>query len=127
MLSGAGRVLGSVATNAADPANDAASRANGSAAAAANSRLPIGGPRNDSPTVRLTCWLPLAFGSSSGGTRAGRTDWAALLKMTSALPSRKPPAASTSMSASCTTIRMATAATTAAWTAWARHMSVARS
>ena len=116
-----------MASSAAEPANDPASSPNGSAAAAANSRLPAGGPRNDSPTVRLICWLPLAFGSSSGGTRAGSTDWAALLKMTSALPSSRPPTASTSMSASCTTMRMAIMATTAACTAWARHISVARS
>ncbi len=118
---------GQAGQSAAEPANDAASSPNGSAAAAANSRLPAGGPRNDSPTVRLTCWLPLALGRSSGGTRAGRIDWAALLKMTSALPSSRPPAASTSMLAWWATTRTAMIVTTAAWTAWARHMSVARS
>ena len=117
-----------MATRAAEPAKEAASRPNGSAAAAANSRLPIGGPMNDSPTVRLTCWLPLALGRSSGGTRAGSTDCAALLKTTSAQPRRMPARPRTAMSAGRkTTPRIATAATTAACTAWDRHMSVARS
>ena len=121
------RLRGSLARSAAEPANERASRPNGSAAAAANSRLPAGGPRNVSPTVRLTCWLPLALGRSSGGTRAGSIAWAALLKMTSALPSSRPAMPRTAMFAIRKTTRTATAATTAACTAWARHMSVARS
>ena len=120
-------VLGNRASSAAEPANEAASSPKGSAAAAANSRLPAGGPRNDSPTVRLTSWLPLALGRSSGGTRAGSTDWAALLKTTSAQPRSRPATPRTAMSAIRKTMRIATAATTAACTAWERHMSVARS
>ena len=124
---GAVLVLGSLATSAADPANEAASRPNGSAAAAANSRLPTGGPRNDSPTVRLICWLPLAFARSSGGTRAGSTACAALLKMTSAQPSSRPATPRSAMSAWRKTTPIVMAATMTAWTAWDRHISVARS
>ena len=120
-------VLGNLASSAAEPANEAVSRPNGSAAAAANSRLPAGGPRNVSPTVRLTCWLPLARARSPGGTRAGSTAWAALLKTTSALPSSRPARPRTAMFAIRKTTRTAIAATTAACTAWARHMSVTRS
>ncbi len=122
-----GLCWGSAASSAAEPANDTASSPNGSAAAAANSRLPAGGPRNDSPTVRLTCWLPLALGRSSGGTSAGSTDWAALLEITSALPRPKPATASTPMPAWRATMRTASTATTTAWTAWADLMSAARS
>src|SRR5271165_1868772 len=120
-------VLGNRASSAAEPVNERASSPNGSAAATANSRLPAGGPRNDSPTVRLTCSRPLALGRSSGGTRAGSTDWALLLKMTSAQPRSRPAALRTAMSAIRKTMRTATAATTAACTAWERHISVARS
>jgi hypothetical protein len=123
----AGAVLGSLASSAADPANDTASSPNGSAARSANSALPTGGPRNVSPIVSATYWFPLALGNSSGGTSAGSTDCAALLKMTSALPSRNPPATSTAMSASRVRTRTASTAVTAHWTAWARHISAARS
>jgi hypothetical protein len=62
LFAGARPVRGRVASSAAEPANDPASSPNGSAAATANSRLPTGGPRNDSPTVRLTCWSAAAAG-----------------------------------------------------------------
>src|SRR5215469_12833284 len=53
--------------------------------------------------------------------------WAELLNTTSALPRQNPATASRAMPAAFVTTSSATSATTAHWTAWARHISVARS
>ena len=73
-----------------DPANDAASTANGATGASAKSALPTGGPRNEPPITCTTYWVPFALGSRSFGTSDGSTDWAALSKTTCALPRQSP-------------------------------------
>ena len=56
---------GNPVSSATDPANDAASRANGATGASAKSALPTGGPRNEPPITCTTYWVPFALGSRS--------------------------------------------------------------
>jgi hypothetical protein len=69
----------------------------------------------------------LALGSSSAGTSWGSTACAALLNTTSAAPRQNPAAISVPMSAAPAAASTAISATMTPCTAWARHISVARS
>jgi hypothetical protein len=120
--------FGSLASSAADPANEAALTPNGTAAAAAvNSRLPSGGPANSWPMVCTAYWLPLACGSCSARTSCGSTDCDALLNTTSPTPRPNAATASTAMSVQWTRTRTARTAMTLPCRTWARHISAARS
>src|SRR5262249_26787305 len=75
----------------ADTANDTASSQNGSdrvaGNAAANRRLPSGGPMNCCVTVSVAYWRPFAASRCSEPTTVGNIDCAALEKTVSAAPS----------------------------------------
>src|ERR1700722_4117673 len=113
---------GNPVSSAAEPANDAASTANGTTGATAKSALPTGGPRNEPPITCTTYRVPFALGSRSFWTSDGSTDWAALSKTTWAPPRQSPAQTSVQMLTWCTATRTATAVTAAPWTTCACHI-----